>query len=129
MAGGADLQQRLTLAQRLRDQKQTVAEVVTEEFFRLHPDWLVLYGERGRIRGIEDAAHHIDFLTGAIESGATATFEDYARWVARMLAARGIESKYVAENFRQIGKALSHNLSDPEAEIVSLYVAAGCAAC
>ncbi len=129
MAGGADLQQRLTLAQRLRDQKQTVAEVVTEEFFQLHPDWQARYGERGRKRGIEDAAYHIDFLMGSIESGAIATFEDYARWVARMLAARGIEPKYVAENFWQIGKALSHNLSDAEAEIVSLYVAAGCAAC
>ena len=68
MAGGAELQQRLRLAQRLRDQKQTVAEVVTEEFFRLHPDWLVLYGERGRRRGNRGRRYHIDFLRGQMKA-------------------------------------------------------------
>lgn len=88
MAGSFDLQQRLLLAQRLRDQRLTAAEAVTQELFDLHPDWLARYGEHGRRRGIEDAAFHVDFLTGAIQSGAPATFENYARWVARVLAAR-----------------------------------------
>lgn len=129
MAEVIDLRQRLLLAQRLLDQKQATAVTVTAEFFALHPDWWVRYGERGRQRGIEDAAFHIDFLAGAIESGVTATFEDYARWVGHMLTARGIEPKYVAENFRQIGQALNANLSAAEAETISAYIAAGCAAC
>ena len=93
---------RIPLADKLRTLKQSVAEAVTEEFFRRHPDWLVRYGERGRQRGIEDAQYHLDFLAGAIEVGSDAPFKDYTRWTARMLLSRGIAQDFVAENLRQI---------------------------
>lgn len=129
MAEGFDLQQRLSLSQKLRDKKTKAAQAVTEEFFRLNPDWLTPDGERRRPLGIEDTASHIDFLQGAIVSGSSTAFADYARWAARALAARGVEPKYLAEKFRQIEKALNENLSDAESHIVSTYIEAGCAAC
>ncbi len=77
-----------------------VAQSVTDQFLLRHPDWVTRYGDAGRVRGIEDAKYHIDFLSSSIESGSTAPFEDYARWTSRMLASRGIDPEFVAENLR-----------------------------
>ncbi len=127
--GSADLQKRISISRRIGQVKHKVAESVTDEFFLRHPDWLERYGDAGRIRGIEDAKYHIDFLSSAIESGSTAPFEDYARWSSRMLASRGIDPKFVSENFDQIGESLNRVLSDDSAGMISHFIQAGRAAC
>ncbi len=124
-----DLQERISIARTISQAKQKVAEAVTGEFFLRHPDWLDRYGDAGRIRGVEDAKFHIDFLSGAIESGSTVPFEDYARWCSRMLASRGIDPKFVSENFHQIGESLNRVLSDDSDEIISYFIQMGRAAC
>ncbi|MBA2378709.1 MAG: hypothetical protein H0V76_03940 [Blastocatellia bacterium] len=85
---------------RISEAKHVVAQSVTDQFLLRHPDWVTRYGDAGRVRGIEDAKYHIDFLSSSIESGSTAPFEDYARWTSRMLASRGIDPEFVAENLR-----------------------------
>lgn len=94
-----DPKARRVLADRVRAHADAVAEEVTDEFLRVHPDWLDRYGARARIMGIEDARYHITFLAGAVESGAPTAFSEYARWTARVLASRGIASVSLAENF------------------------------
>lgn len=123
------LRERVSIAETLVAVKQVAAESVTEDFFVRHPDWIERYGEMGRIRGIEDAKFHIDFLAGAIESGSTAPFEDYAHWCTRMLRSRGIEPHFLAENLRQIGAALRNKLPADSVEMVLSYIEAGAAAC
>ncbi|KIG19473.1 hypothetical protein DB30_02754 [Enhygromyxa salina] len=126
----ASLHARAALAARLLTHKRSVSEEVTDEFFRLHPDWLVRYGERGRMRGVDDAGFHIDFLAGAIEAGAAGPFEDYARWTVRMLGARGIAAAFVMENFEQIERALARRLWDQdERGMLAYIVAAAIRAC
>jgi MerR family transcriptional regulator, light-induced transcriptional regulator len=120
--------QRVQLAESLRRNKAVVAEAVTTEFFQRHPDWLARYGERGRQRGLEDAAYHVDFLAGAIETGAVAAFENYARWTTNVLRSRGIAPAFVAENLRQVARASSPSLSEPERELITAYTEAACTA-
>lgn len=120
---------RLELAERLRRARDVVAEAVTDEFFHRHPDWLARYGERGRRFGVEDARFHLDFLAGAVETGSPAAFEDYARWVARMLSARGIDPRYVVENLEQVGHALRpHLAADDHTEVIAYVQSASAAA-
>lgn len=123
------LSERAALAEKILTTRQQVAEVVTEEFFVRHPDWLARYGERGRRLGIEDANYHQSYLACAIEAGATAPFAEYARWTVQMLGARNIAAHFVAENLEQISIALQPLLSSTEHEVVAAYVRAGCAAC
>ncbi len=120
--------QRVQLAETLRRHKLSVADVVTEQFFVRHPDWPARYGEMGRQRGREDAAFHVEFLAGAIEAGAVAAFEDYARWTTNVLRSRGITPGFVAENLQQVGQACGAELSEPEREWVTAFVEAACAA-
>lgn len=117
------------LADRLAMLKPRIAEAVTDDFLRRHPDWVARFGDRGHLRGVEDAGHHLDFLAGALESGSVAAFEEYARWVARVLAARGIAPAFVAENLRQIAEALRSHLGADAWAAVDRTVAAGCLAC
>ncbi len=119
---------RVQLAEALRRHKAAVAETVTEEFFKRHPDWLARYGEMGRQRGREDAAYHVDFLAGAIETGSVAAFENYARWTTNVLRSRGIAPAFVAENLRQVGLACGADLSAVERELVVSFIEAACVA-
>jgi len=122
------LRTRSALAERLRSLRQVIAQEVTDEFFRRHPDWLEKYGVTGRTRGIEDASFHIGFLAAAIEGGAVSAFEDYARWTSAMLRSRNIAPHFVAENFRQLAQTFSPHLDGPQNALIHEYVEAGVAA-
>lgn len=120
--------ERVELAQLLFAHKQDVAGEVNDEFFRRHPDWRERYGHVGVLRGFEDACFHIDYLASAIDAGSVTLFETYARWTARMLDSRGIDSRFVVENFEQFEDALRARLSPDQLETVRRYIAAGVAA-
>jgi len=84
------------LAAKLAALRPRIAEAVTDAFFQRHPDWFARYGARGRVRGIEDAGFHLDFIAGAVEGQSIAAFENYIRWTTRMLHARGIAPHFCA---------------------------------
>jgi methanogenic corrinoid protein MtbC1 len=115
-------------AEAIRLARDRVAEDVTEEFLRRHPDWVDRYGDRARARGIEDARFHVDFLAGAIEAGSPEPFAAYVRWAARLLLARRIAPVFLVENLRQIGDALRVRLEGEAAGLVLRTVDAGIAA-
>lgn len=121
--------QRVALASKLAHLRQSVAETVTEEFFRRHPDWAERYGPRGRERGVEDARYHLDFLGGALIAGEPQAFAEYVRWARRVLEARGIEARFLRENLEQIGGVLAVRLDGDSSPAVEEVVRAGLAAC
>src|SRR5664279_5745749 len=101
---------RFQLARRLCSVKQHVAQAITDEFFLIHPDWVVRYGERGRQFCTADACFHMESLAGAIEAGSPEAFSDYSRWTAGMLRARGIEAHTLEEHFAQLEKHICPEL-------------------
>jgi MerR family transcriptional regulator, light-induced transcriptional regulator len=120
---------RVALASKVADLRHTVAEAVTEEFLRRHPDWADRYGPRGRERGIEDAEYHMDFLAGALLAGEPEAFADYVRWARRVLEARGIEGRFLHESLEQVGGALGLRLDAEARSAVEPTLRAGLAAC
>jgi hypothetical protein len=120
--------ERLALAASFADLRQPVAEAVTDEFFRRHPDWVDRYGKPGRARAIEDAQYHLDFLSSALIAGEPQAFADYVRWARRVLEARGIGVRFLRENLVQIGETLTSRLG-PGKPAVEGVVHAGLLAC
>lgn len=116
---------RIALARRIRSHKEQVANEVTAEFFKRHPDWRERYGDMCWQRGLEDAAFHAEFLASAIESGSEAQFADYARWTARVLSSRDIDATFLSENITQVRDALVLRLSSEDMREVSRIVDAG----
>jgi MerR family transcriptional regulator, light-induced transcriptional regulator len=110
------------IAQKLVAARNSIAQSVSDQFFLIHPDWLVKYGERGRQFCTEDARFHLDFLCGALEAGSPESFADYALWTARMLGARGIPAHSLEENFAQIAVHLAAALSPEEHAEVSRFL-------
>ena len=117
------------LAQRLLSVKQNVSQAVSDQFFLIHPDWEVRYGERGRQFCTADSCFHIEFLAGAIQAGSPEAFADYARWTARMLAARGIDAHSLEENFAHLEEHLSPILSPADMGAVVTFLDSGRQAC
>lgn len=120
---------RFNLAQKLLSVKQSVSQSITDDFFLLHPEWEVRYGERGRRHCTADACFHIEFLAGAIEAGSPIAFADYTRWTARMLGARGIDAHAIEENLAQLEKHISPLLLPAERDAVCTFLSLGLQAC
>jgi methanogenic corrinoid protein MtbC1 len=121
------LPERANVAERLRALQQAAATEVTKEFLERHPDWLERYGSRAVERGEQDAIYHLEFLAAAVEAGSSAAFENYARWCARMLEARGISRSFVIENLEQIGAFVRRHLPLEETDSVDSLIRAGSA--
>lgn len=106
-----------------------MAEAVTAEFFERHPDWAERHGDGGFEHGVQDAGFHINFLAGALASGAPEAFGEYARWTRRVLEARGISSPFLRENLEQIEAALLAALLPEDHESVRAAFEAAYRAC
>ena len=125
----AAVREHQNLAAKVQRLKRPVAELVTDQFLTCHPDWLLRYGERARVHGIEDACYHLDFLSGALASGSIASFEHYAQWVSRVLQSRGIDPRFVVENLDQLEAALRPHLTAEEGAVITSVLSAGREAC
>jgi methanogenic corrinoid protein MtbC1 len=111
------------LAQALRRFEHTIAERVTDEFLRRHPDWLERYGDRARTAGVEDARFHVQFLSAAIEHDTPQAFADYVRWTTGVLESRRIDRAFLAENLRQVRAAIDDLLPPAQAALVDRFMA------
>ncbi|MDP2054437.1 MAG: cobalamin-dependent protein [Acidobacteriota bacterium] len=120
---------RTVLSAVLRRGKVRVADQATEAFLLNHPEMLARLGERARQFGREDAAYHIDFLAGAVESGNPAAFGDYIRWVVRVLTPRGLPSSMVAETLLQIEDGFRKVMSVEDQLTLRPYIVAGLDGC
>jgi len=120
---------RTLLSGALRHGKARVAEEATEAFLRNHPEMLARLGERARRLGREDAGYHIDFLAGAVDSGNPAAFQDYARWVVRVLTPRGLPGSMVAETLLQIEDGFRGVIPAADQLTLRSYIAAGLSGC
>lgn len=120
-----ELERRQQVCLRLRTVAGDIARSVTADFFDRHPDWLERYGDLARLRGEEDALFHVEFLAGAVLAGDAAAFATYARWTARVLAARGIAPPFLVENLEQVGAAAMRQLDEAGRALVADFVAAG----
>lgn len=116
------------LAEQLRARKALIARRANDAFLDRHPEWEARYGDVARVRGEEDALFHLEFLAGAVLLDDVAAFEDYARWTAGMLAARGIEPVFLQEHLRDVASAVAAELGADGQLRIDAIVAAGVAA-
>lgn len=114
-------------ARLLRGEKASLAAKANESFLARHPDWRVRYGAAGAKRGLEDAAFHIEFLAGALETGEEATFADYVDWLVGVLGARGIGPEFVGESLRLVGDEALRIVDAATRDTLEHILAAGAA--
>jgi hypothetical protein len=88
---------RSELAAKLRTLKVEIAQAMIDLFYRRHPVWRALFGEEALTSAREQVVLHVEMLAAAIDVGLPETFARYARWLVRVLQARGIAARPVSE--------------------------------
>ena len=116
---------RRAITRQLRVEAQVIAEAITAEFLARHPDWIERYGDLARVRGLEDAHFHIEFLIGALLAGETSSFERYALWTSSVLSSRGIAPEFLIENLEQLRAEAARHLYPEGAAEVARMIDAG----
>lgn len=110
-----------------------IVERVVEGIYQDMPELLDKFGERGRIKCMEDNYHHIKHLESARNLEADEFFIDYALWLNNLLTTRGMHTKHVVDNFERLEKEIAHStlnykedylriLSKGKAELEELYI-------
>ena len=107
-APSLSLGERRTGAALLRRYKSRIAAAATEQFLEWHPDWILKFGEAAATKGREDAAYHVEFLAGALETGEPEALVGYVAWLIDVLGARGIGPDAVAESLTLVGNEAVH---------------------
>ncbi|HSJ24870.1 MAG TPA: cobalamin-dependent protein [Longimicrobiales bacterium] len=119
---------RLALATLLTAQQDEVAQQVTAEFLERHPEWQRHFGDEAWTRGVEDVRSHISFLAGAIQSGDTDAFREYARWSAGVLQSRAMSSTLLIQSLEEVRDHIARMVDPPAAALIRDVVNTGCAA-
>jgi hypothetical protein len=122
----------LTAAERagaaLLEQKETIARSVTGLLYAEMP-WLQdKYGERGRVKCLQDMRYNLEHLIPAVELEAPDMFARYAAWAAGVLRARGVPTGELARSMEIMRADIAVRLPDDQAQAVAGCLDAGIAA-
>ena len=94
------------LIEALRKRGPELAARSIEDMYR-DPFWLRRFGERGRAFADQDGQHHLHHLTQALLNQSPAILTGYARWLQGVLAARGMCSEHIRENFARMSRVIA----------------------
>lgn len=90
---------------------------VTRRFFAEHGDLYAKLGPRGRAACHEDLAFHLEFLRPVLEFGIIAPMVEYLRWLASVLATRGIPSGHLTLSLDMLAEFFAATMEGPDAKI------------
>jgi hypothetical protein len=112
----------------LLEQKETIARSVTGLLYAEMP-WLVdKYGERGRIKCLQDMRYNLEHLAPAVELEDPSMFARYATWCDGVLRSRGVPTGELARSFQLVASDVASRLPREEAAAVGACLQAGVAA-
>jgi methanogenic corrinoid protein MtbC1 len=114
-----------TLGRLIEEKSARLAEAITERHYQLKPELAARYGEKGRVKCLQDAAFHLSYLSESIAASRPALFGNYVAWAKVMLAGRGIPAEDLADNLRVIRASLQSHLPPQESAVACDYVDAG----
>lgn len=106
----------MTSAEKIRSSLDDLAAAITDEHAAAHPETFARWGPAGRIRCLEDARFHLQYLAAALEVESVPLFLDYIGWAKVMLAQRRIGERDLIENLEILGRAV-RDMPDAEAYV------------
>lgn len=95
----------VALADRLERDGAALSEWALARMYQ-NPFWAERFGARGLVHSRQDGNYHMRYLVEALRGGSPATMESYARWLRTVLAARGMCTRHLDENFHWLDRAL-----------------------
>lgn len=109
----------------LLEQKEAIARSVTGLLYAEMP-WLVdKYGERGRLKCLQDMRYNLEYLAPAVELDDPELFIRYTRWVDSVLRSRNVPTGELARSFELMASDVAARLPREEAMAVAACLEAG----
>jgi hypothetical protein len=109
----------------LLDLKEDVARSVTGLLYAEMP-WLVdRYGERGRLKCLQDMRYNLEHLAPAVELDDPAMFARYATWCDGVLRSRGVPTDELARSLELMESDVAARLPAEHARAVAECLRAG----
>jgi hypothetical protein len=112
-------------ASRLLAQKGTLAQAVTDAMYAERPELLECYGERGRVRCLEDLHFTVEHLIPAVDLADPSMFAGYVRWLDALLRARNVPTRDVRRSLELLEREVRARFPLDEADAVAKYVRVG----
>jgi MerR family transcriptional regulator, light-induced transcriptional regulator len=105
--------------------RAALAEAITARHYELFPELERRFGAAGRARRLQDAHHHLSYLSESISSALPTLFADYVAWAKVMLESRGVHAEDLARNLGVVREVLRERLPEGAAILAAQYVEAG----
>ncbi|MEO6405865.1 MAG: cobalamin-dependent protein [Ferruginibacter sp.] len=102
--------------------KVSLARLITEMQFNNNPDLLLKFGIAGKEKCFEDNGYHLSYLSVAMELECPEIFAAYILWAKKMLEARRIPVKDMANNLEYMDMACKEILTGDVYETAHIYI-------
>ncbi|HEY0016017.1 MAG TPA: hypothetical protein VGC13_06845 [Longimicrobium sp.] len=109
----------------LLDLKEVVARSVTGLLYAEMPWMVEKYGERGRLKCLQDMRYNLEYLAPAVELDDPAMFARYATWCDGVLRSRGVPTDELARSFELMESDVAARLPPEQAQAVAGCLRAG----
>jgi methanogenic corrinoid protein MtbC1 len=105
----------LQLFQELRSE---AIKAVSERFYATHGSLYAQFGPKGREACREDLGYHLEFLRPVLEFGLTQPMVDYLRWLATVLATRGVPAAHLPQSLDWLAEFFGGGMAGRQGQIV-----------
>lgn len=95
---------------------------VVERQYELFPESLSRYGERGKLKGVEDAEYSIKYLAEAIALGDVQLFINYILWLNGVLAGVKVPTTILVDHLTILKQELRNSLPHGYSSISDTYL-------
>lgn len=85
-------------AARLEGDQARLARAITDALYAEMPHLLEKYGDRGRVRCLEDMNFNLEHLRPAVQLERPDVFVSYVRWLDQLLRARHVDTREVVRS-------------------------------
>lgn len=115
-------------AARLEAEQGELARAITAALYTELPELEAKYGERGRVRCLEDMNFNLEHLRPAVLLGKPAMFVAYVQWLDGLLRARGVDTREVVRSLVLTERVLGERFTAEEVAVVTPSLHAALAA-
>lgn len=123
-AGGAG-DPGMRAARRLLQDKEPLAQAVTEALYREDPALMERHGARGREKCHQDMRYNVEHLIPAVELGDGLMFAGYVEWLDTLLRARHVATRDIVRCLELLGDETTRRYATDEAEAIARILRAG----
>lgn len=113
------------LSQLIDEQRDSLAMGIMTKHYAIHPEFEERYGQKGRLKCIEDANYHLTYLSEAIAASHPSLFANYVAWAKVLLTGIGISTQDLTKNLEIVRDVLTAQLPEEMKSLLNEYIDEG----